>query len=41
MFCFLKSFPEYGINLKQISADELLEPIKSIANDRSTRFAFL
>ena len=31
----------YIINMKQISADELLEPIKSIANDRSTRFAFL
>jgi len=31
----------YIINMKQISADEFLEPIKSIANDRSTRFAFL
>ena len=31
----------YIINMKQISGDELLEPIKSIANDRSTRFAFL
>ena len=31
----------YIINMKRISADELLEPIKSIANDRSTRFAFL
>ncbi len=31
----------YIINMKRICADELLEPIKSIANDRSTRFAFL
>ena len=31
----------YIINMKQISADDLLEPIKAIANDRSTRFAFL
>ena len=31
----------YIINMKRISTDELLEPIKSIANDRSTRFAFL
>jgi len=31
----------YIINMKRISGDELLEPIKSIANDRSTRFAFL
>lgn len=31
----------YIISMKRISADELLEPIKSIANDRSTRFAFL
>ena len=31
----------YIINMKQISGDALLEPIKSIANDRSTRFAFL
>jgi uncharacterized membrane protein len=30
----------YIINMKRISADELLEPIRSIANDRSTRFAF-
>ncbi len=31
----------YIINMKRISADELLEPVKSIAHDRSTRFAFL
>ncbi len=31
----------YVINMKQISGAELLEPVKSIANDRSTRFAFL
>ena len=31
----------YIINMKRISGNELLEPIKSIANDRSTRFAFL
>ena len=31
----------YIINLKRISAEELLDPIKSIAHDRSTRFAFL
>ena len=31
----------YIINMKRISGHDLLEPIKSIANDRSTRFAFL
>ena len=31
----------YIINLKHISGAELLAPIKSIANDRSTQFAFL
>lgn len=31
----------YVINMKRISADELVEPIKSIASDRATRFAFL
>ncbi len=31
----------YIINMKQISGEELLVPIKSIAHDRSTRFAFL
>ena len=31
----------YIINMKRIRTAELLEPIKSIANDRSTRFAFL
>ena len=31
----------YVINMKRISADDLLEPIKSVANDRATRFAFL
>jgi uncharacterized membrane protein len=31
----------YVINMKRISGSELLEPIKSIAKDRSTRFAFL
>ena len=31
----------YCINMKQISGQELLAPIKSIASDRSTRFAFL
>jgi uncharacterized membrane protein len=31
----------YIINLKQISGQELLAPIKSIASVRSTRFAFL
>jgi len=30
----------YIINMKRISGDELLEPIKSIGSDRSTRFAF-
>ena len=31
----------YFINMKQISGEELLAPIKSIVRDRSTRFAFL
>jgi drug/metabolite transporter (DMT)-like permease len=31
----------YIINMKQISGAELLAPVKSIANDRSTQFAFL
>ena len=31
----------YIINMKQISGVELLAPVKSIAHDRSTRFAFL
>jgi drug/metabolite transporter (DMT)-like permease len=31
----------YIINMKQLSGDELLAPIKSIANDRSTQFALL
>lgn len=31
----------YIINMKHISGEELLAPVKSIANDRSTRFAFL
>ncbi|UCD79905.1 MAG: EamA family transporter [Desulfobacterales bacterium] len=31
----------YCINMKQISVKELLAPIKSIAHDRSTQFAFL
>ena len=31
----------YIINLKHISGAEMLAPIKSIANDRSTQFAFL
>lgn len=31
----------YIINMRQISGAELLAPIKSIANDRSTQFAFL
>ena len=31
----------YIINLKQISGDELLAPVKSLARDRSTQFAFL
>jgi uncharacterized membrane protein len=31
----------YIINMKHISGQELLEPIKSISSDRSTRFAFL
>ncbi len=31
----------YIINMKQISGEELLAPIKSIVRDRSTRFAFL
>jgi drug/metabolite transporter (DMT)-like permease len=31
----------YIINMKRISGDELLEPIKSITKDASTRFAFL
>jgi drug/metabolite transporter (DMT)-like permease len=31
----------YIINMKQISGEELLAPVKSIANDRSTQFAFL
>jgi drug/metabolite transporter (DMT)-like permease len=31
----------YFINMKQISSQELLAPIKSIVNDRSTKFAFL
>ncbi len=35
------AFGVYVINMKQISGAELLEPVKSIVNDRSTRFAFL
>ena len=31
----------YIINMRQISGQELLEPVKSIASDRSTQFAFL
>ena len=31
----------YIINMKQISGEELLAPIKSVAYDRSTQFAFL
>ena len=31
----------YIINMKQLSSDELLAPVKSIAHDRSTQFAFL
>jgi uncharacterized membrane protein len=31
----------YIINMKQISGEELLAPLKSIAHDRSTQFAFL
>ena len=31
----------YIINMKQLSGDELLAPVKSIAHDRSTQFAFL
>ena len=31
----------YIINLKQISGNELLAPVKSLARDRSTQFAFL
>ena len=31
----------YIINMKHISGDELYAPIKAIANDRSTQFAFL
>ena len=31
----------YIINMKQISGEELLAPVKSIAHDRSTQFAFL
>jgi uncharacterized membrane protein len=31
----------YIINMKHISGAELLAPVKSIANDRSTQFAFL
>jgi len=31
----------YIINMKHISGQELLEPVKSIASDRSTQFAFL
>jgi uncharacterized membrane protein len=31
----------YIINMKQISGAELLAPVKSIAHDRSTQFAFL
>ena len=31
----------YIINMKKISGEELLAPVKSIASDRSTRFAFL
>ena len=31
----------YCINMKQISGAELLAPVKSIVNNRSTRFAFL
>jgi drug/metabolite transporter (DMT)-like permease len=35
------AFGVYIINMKQIFGDELLAPIKSLADDRSTRFAFL
>ena len=31
----------YFINMKQLSGEELLAPVKSIAHDRSTQFAFL
>ena len=31
----------YIINMKQISGEELLAPVKSVARDRSTQFAFL
>ena len=31
----------YIINMKQISGEELLAPLKSLAHDRSTQFAFL
>jgi len=31
----------YIINMKQISSQELLAPLKAIAHDRSTKFAFL
>ncbi len=31
----------YIINMKHISGEELFAPVKSIANDRSTQFAFL
>ena len=31
----------YIINMKRISAEELLAPVKSIVSDRSTQFAFL
>lgn len=37
----LVAFGVYIINMKQISGHELLAPIKSIARDRSTQFAFL
>ena len=31
----------YIINMKRMSGEELLAPIKSMAHDRSTQFAFL
>ena len=37
----LVAFGVYIINMKQIFGKELLAPIKSLAHDRSTRFAFL
>lgn len=35
------AFGVYIINMKQVSGKELMGPIKSLAYDRSTRFAFL